>query len=312
MTEQHKKCPLFNLCGGCKYDWTANDYHEKKCGTLRDIPTTAPAIWIDGGTRRRADFCFANGHFGFFSTHSKDVISVTNCPNLVPEINSVLPQIAKLPWTGAGSCLITACDNGIDITINSTVPYYSQEFKNAIQKLNIIRATWNNQILVQNKIPNISFENTTVNYPSGAFLQPTVPSENIIRKMVVDAAHGYKHIADLFCGLGNFTYELNADGFDINGIGVNRDLFINPLTVSMLNKYDCVVMDPPRAGADAQCRQLNKSNVSRVIYVSCNPITFKRDVQILSNGGYKIIKSIPVDQFVGSTHWEIFAVFDHQ
>ncbi len=302
------KCPLFNLCGGCKFDWTATDYRENKMATLHNIVTTDSPIWIDGGTRRRADFCFGDGSFGFFGVHSKNIIPLTYCPNLVSEINSVLPDIAALPWMGAGSCLVTKCDNGIDIAINSTVPYYSQEFKNAVQKLNVIRVTWNNQILVQRQTPRISFENTTTDYPTGAFLQPTVPSENIIRKMVIDAATGYNHIADLFCGLGNFTYQLNADGFDINGIGVNRDLFTHPLTVSMLNKYDCVVMDPPRAGADAQCRQLNKSNVSRIIYVSCNPTTFARDVQTLSRGGYKIIKSVPVDQFVGSTHWEIFAV----
>jgi len=45
------------------------------------------------------------------------------------------------------------------------------------------------------------------------------------------------------------------------------------------------------------------------VYVSCNPKTFVRDKKILENGGYKMTVAIPVDQFVGSAHWEIFSVF---
>ena len=80
----------------------------------------------------------------------------------------------------------------------------------------------------------------------------------------------------------------------------------------MLKNYDTVVMDPPRAGADAQCRELVKSDVGRIIYVSCNPSTFMRDAKTLTRGGYKMTELIPVDQFVGSAHWELFAVFDKQ
>ena len=91
---------------------------------------------------------------------------------------------------------------------------------------------------------------------------------------------------------------------------MKRDLFKKPLTVGMLNTYDCVIMDPPRAGADAQCRELIKSDVMRVVYVSCNPQTFRRDMETLTRGGYKLKTLVPVDQFVGSTHWEIFSVFE--
>ena len=101
---------------------------------------------------------------------------------------------------------------------------------------------------------------------------------------------------------------MNADGFAIAGAGLRRDLFRNPLTVGMLNKYDCVVMDPPRAGAIAQCTELVKSSVGRVIYISCNPQTWARDAEILKQK-YRLVSLVPVDQFVGSAHWELFSVF---
>lgn len=305
-----KTCPFFNRCGGCKYDFTAADYKNKKIGELRGICATGDAVWIAPGARRRAEFCFAGTQFGFYAAGSKDIVPVTNCPNLVDAINAVLPRIAGLPWTGSGACLVTSCDNGIDVCITSDVPYFSPEFKVAAEKLPVLRVTWNGRPVMQRAMPRVSFDEVSVDYPTGAFLQPSVHGADALRQMVVHAACGAKRVADLFCGLGNFTFALNADGFDIVGTGAKRDLFRNPLTIGMLKQYDCVVMDPPRAGAIQQCKVLAKSDVRRIIYVSCNPNTFRRDAEILARGGYKIQTLIPVDQFAGSVHWEVFSVFE--
>ncbi len=304
------RCPFFGICGGCKFDFAASDYRVQKEKGIGRLPITADAVWVDAGGRRRADFCFAAGKFGFFESGTKNIVPVTHCPNLVQAINDILPAVAALPFGAAGSCLITACDNGIDIAITSDVPYFSSEFKNAVQKIPAVRISWNGNIIKQTDVPMVSFDGVSVEYPVGAFLQPTVQSADVMRQMVVDAASGSTRVADLFCGLGNFTFALNADGFDVVGVGARRDLFKNPLTLGMLSGYDCVVMDPPRAGADAQSKVLAKSDVRRIIYVSCNPSTWVRDARILQQGGYKLTALVPVDQFVGSAHWELFSVFD--
>lgn len=305
-----KTCPFFNRCGGCKFDFASPDYRENKAATLPKLPMTDAPVWVDAGLRRRGDFCFAPGIFGLFEGGTKNIIPITNCPNMTLEINAILPALAALPWVGSGACLVTMCDNGLDVNITASVPYISPEFRRAVEKLPVLRVTWNDKIIFEKSKPIISFGDKTVEYPSGAFLQPTIHGADVLRDMVVGATGSATRVADLFCGLGNFTFALNADGFDVVGTGAKRDLFKKPLTVAMLNTYDCVVMDPPRAGADAQCRELVKSNVRRVIYVSCNPQTFRRDMETLTRGGYKISQLIPVDQFVGSTHWEIFSVFE--
>ncbi|MDW2958361.1 MAG: hypothetical protein R8M37_00945 [Alphaproteobacteria bacterium] len=305
-----KTCPFFGKCGGCKYDFTATDYHDKKIQELNKIPVTDNAIWVAPGLRRRADCCFANGEFGFFERGTKNIIPVRSCPNLTPALNNILPKMAELPWCGAGSCLITECENGIDVAINANVPYFTADFRDAIIKTPIIRATWNDKTIKQTDVPLIKFGEHIVEYPSNAFLQPSVSGADALRHLVTNAANGFKRVADLFCGLGNFTFALNADGFDIVGTGAKRDLFKKPMTTGMLNQYDCIVMDPPRAGALAQCKEIINSNVKRVIYVSCNPQTFMRDMEILVHGGYKTTKLVPVDQFAGSQHWELFCIFD--
>jgi len=70
-----------------------------------------------------------------------------------------------------------------------------------------------------------------------------------------------------------------------------------------------VVFDPPRQGAEAQARALAASVVPAVVAVSCNPMTFARDARVLLDGGYRLLRITPVDQFRYSFHVELVARF---
>lgn len=304
-----KTCPLFSICGGCKYDFASPNYRDEKIKQIADWNLGGEPYWTAAGLRRRADFCFSDGVFGFYARGSKDITPVKNCPNLVPEINSALPKIAALPWAGSGAALVTLCENGLDLAVTADVPYFTTEFKQAVEKLNLLRVTWNGTVIFQRAVPQIKFGDKVIDYPSGAFLQPTTPSETAMREFVLRHAAGARKVLDLFCGLGNFTFATHADGFDIVGIGAKRDLFRRPLLPKTLNNYDVVIMDPPRAGAESQTRELVRSNVPKIIYVSCNPTTLRRDADMLINAGYQMTDCAAFDQFVGSEHWEIAAVF---
>lgn len=306
------KCPFIGLCGGCKYDFTASDYRDKKLLDLPHIGDYDAPVWGCPGMRRRADFVAAPNCFGFYKTGTRDIVNITNCPNVLPEINAIVPDLASLPWTCVVSVLVTKCENGIVVNAVSDVPYFSPDFRDAVQKLpsQIIRFTWNDTVVRAYNKPVVVFDDKLIDYPDGAFLQPTVDTEKALRDMVIDATRGAGRVADLFCGIGSWTFATHATGFDICGIGIKRDLFKKPLSVGQLNQYDAVIMDPPRAGAMAQCIGVAKSKVSRVVYISCNPATWMRDRKILENGGYKLMHVVPVDQFIGSSHWELFSVFD--
>lgn len=304
-----KTCPFFNICGGCKFDFAAPDYRENKIKSLVNWQGVRDVYWTAVGQRRRADFGFADGRFGFFARGSKDIVPIKSCPNLVPEINAALPGLSGLPWTGSGSALVTLCENGLDVNVTSNVPYFTPEFKKTAERLDLVRVTWNDRVVMQKAKPQIKFGDVLVDYPTGAFLQPTVQSETAMRDFVVAHTSGVQRVLDLFCGIGNFTFATHADGFDIAGTGVKRDLFKKPLTPRTLDKYDVVIMDPPRAGALSQCKELARSNVPRIVYVSCNPDTLLRDAKILTRVGYKITDTMAFDQFVGTEHWELAAVF---
>ena len=168
--------------------------------------------------------------------------------------------------------------------------------------------------------------------PPGAFLQATAEGEAAlvaaVRGLVGDAAR----VADLFAGCGTFALPLaeRAEVLAVEGeaamlaaldagwrkaeglkrIRVEaRDLFRRPLQPAELDRFDAVTIDPPRAGAEAQVRELAASRVPRIAMVSCNPATFARDAEILVAGGYKLGEVRPVDQFRWSGHVELAAAF---
>jgi 23S rRNA (uracil1939-C5)-methyltransferase len=172
-----------------------------------------------------------------------------------------------------------------------------------------------------------------VSLPPGAFLQATPQAEAAMSAFVAEAATGAGRIADLFCGVGTFTFALAAvapvhaaDGDaaaiqalisalagapGLHGVTAEaRDLTRRPVLAQELKKTDVAVFDPPRAGAVEQTAELARSTVARVIGVSCAPATFARDARVLIDAGFTLERVLPVDQFLWSPHIELVGVFN--
>jgi 23S rRNA (uracil1939-C5)-methyltransferase len=170
--------------------------------------------------------------------------------------------------------------------------------------------------------------------PAGAFLQATSDGEAALTSAACAWLDGAVMIADLFSGLGTFAFALVTAGqagrkvlaveadraahlagqgaARMNGLQVHslhRDLFRNPLRPEELNRFDAVVLDPPRAGAREQVALIAESTVARVVYVSCNPSSWARDAARLVEGGYRLAELRPVGQFRWSTHVELASLF---
>ena len=174
----------------------------------------------------------------------------------------------------------------------------------------------------------ITLGDIPVTVPVGAFLQATQDGEAALVAAVREATAGARRIADLFAGLGTFALSLEglvtaaeagrepilalksaaaAAGRAMSA--EHRDLYRRPYDTRELAAFDTVVLDPPRAGAQEQVRELAASSVPRIAFVSCNPATFARDAEILASGGYKLDWVRPVGQFRWSTHVELASAF---
>ena len=177
----------------------------------------------------------------------------------------------------------------------------------------------------------VTLGGTAVALPPGAFLQPTRDGEAALAAAAVEWLGDAGAVADLFAGLGTFGLALAARGARVLAVeadraaylasdmaarranlpmkALHRDLFRNPLMPEELNRFDAVLLDPPRAGAREQVARLAASSVPRIAYISCNPSSWARDAAVLVAAGWRLAELRPIGQFRWSTHVELASLF---
>lgn len=324
----HIVCPYFGHCGGCLYqDIPLDSYLEKKknfiLSAFRHVnidPPLLPIQVIPFGSRRRATFAFQKGIIGFNEHKSHKIIALDHCPALTPALSNMLPTLKKLirELSSSGDISVLETTFGIDMHIKTgkNLPTLRQRelLANFAHQNNIVRLLFNKEPILQKvQLP----------FPPDTFLQPSQEGEDMLIDIVTKNIENEKHILDLFCGTGTFTKPLLKKGLNVTGYdveeqsvaclgknGVQRDLFRNPLLPTELRTADAVIIDPPRAGAKAQTEQLAQSTVSKIIMISCNPITAARDIKEFVLNGWHLESIYPVDQFIYSNHIEIVCILN--
>lgn len=335
-------CKHFGSCGGCQLQhWSLEAYRAWKRGLvvqqLARAGLSVPVrdiIDAHGVGRRRATLHATGAYAGFTAWHSHDIHPLDTCPILVPAL-SAAPKIAIACAQLVGACdvALTASDSGLDVSIRTKSKQKGRvDFAPLARKFDLARVAVNAEVAIMRRQPNLAVGKAFVDLPVASFLQATTLGEQTLGALVLEALGKAKRVADLFCGVGPFALRIaeKSQVFAVDSdkaavaacdaalqatpglkrIGVEaRDLFRDPLVVSELAKFDAVVVDPPRAGAQAQMRELANSKIKTIVAVSCDPMSFARDAAILIEGGYTLDWVAPVDQFMWSAHVEIVARF---
>ncbi len=300
-----------------------------------------PVRAVPIGSRRRATLTLGRNQqgltFGYRRVRSHDLIDIDVCPVLSPRIVKRLPKLkaALEPLLGRKAEArvgVTETETGLDLVIEGVRPPEAvlAGLAGDAGKLSVTRITVDSDAFLPGAQPTIRFASAEVRLPAGAFLQASAEAETVMTELVREGTGRAKRIADLFAGLGTFTLALAetaaVDAFESDEAAlaalseaarhtpklkpvrtVQRDLVLTPVGGKELDRYDAVVFDPPRAGAAAQAEALAKSKVKKIVAVSCNPGTLARDLRILVDGGYRLTRVVPVDQFLFSSHIEIVA-----
>jgi len=341
-------CPHFGTCGGCALQhfeegaylaWKRELVVQalRSRGLDAEVEDVRP---VSLGSRRRATFSLGRDGqgvvLGYRRARSHDLIDIEMCPILSPGIVARLPKLkaALAPLLGGkreARVGVTETETGLDIVVEGVRPKESALVRLAGEAgaLGVARITVGGEGLMLAP-PTVRFGPAQVKLAPGAFLQASPQAEAVMTALVTDAVAGAKRIADLFAGLGTFTFGLAqtsaVDAYETDEAALGalveaarhtpklkpvralaRDLFRSPLGGKDLDRYDAVVFDPPRAGAAAQSELLAKSKVKRLVAVSCNPGTLARDLRLLVDGGYRLTRVVPVDQFLFSSHVEVVA-----
>ena len=345
-------CRHFGVCGGCAAQHMSERLYadwkrEIVVAALRQRglrPAVAPLERVGYGTRRRAVLTArrTGGHvrLGYHRRRSAELVDIGECPVLVDALAAGLPALRALAAALPGPELrmtVLATAAGLDVAVETAGGRLGREAVVALGQLaarhGLPRVAVDGEIVIERARPAVPMGDVDVSVPPGVFVQATRQSEAIMRALIAAALAGArpKHVADLFCGVGTFTFELarrarvlalDSDGTAIAALAAAgrqaqglkpievraRDLVREPLSAKELEPFDAVVLDPPRAGAAKQAHELARSSVATIVAVSCDGGTFARDAQILVDGGYTLAEVTPIDQFVRSAHVETVAV----
>ncbi len=336
-------CILQHAADPLVADWKAGIVAGALAGqglaaTLRPILTVPPR------SRRRASFAGrrtkSGALVGFHMRASDTLIPVPDCRLVTPGLLATLPGLQALVEAGGArgaelALTVTETLNGPDVAVPGGKPADAAlrgTLAGLTEAHKLARLTWGGEVVAQRAAPEIAMGRARVTPPPGAFLQPSAAGEAMLLEAVRQAVGPARRIADLFAGCGTFALPL-AEAAEVHAVegeaamtaaldrgwraapGLKRiatearDLFRRPLEPAELKGFDAVVIDPPRAGAEAQAARLAACDVPVIAMVSCNPATFARDARILTGGGYRLDWVQPVDQFRWSAHVEVVARF---
>ena len=305
----------------------------------------APLLDAHGAGRRRATFharIEPDGltRVGFMQARAHAIVAIEACPILDPRLAGALPAaraVAKALATSGKplDIVVMATDAGLDMDLRGHGPL-SDDLQARLTVVaanhDLARLSNHGVIVIERRKPVLIIGVARVVPPPGAFQQATEAGEAALAARVIAGLAGAKHVADLFAGLGTFALRLaetaEVAAYDTEATALvaldnaaratpslrairieTRDLINRPLTPDELNAFDALVVDPPRAGAEAQMRTIAASKIERVVSVGCDAQTFARDTAILLAGGFTVDRIEPIDQFRYSPHLEIAATF---
>lgn len=355
------KCRHFGTCGGCQMQHLDDDLYKRWSQDrarfalsqqgFKEVSVEEPFVAPPASRRRVALKALKTASglvFGFNVSGSHQIVDVQQCPIMHPDIWKLLPELRKvlnniLPQRALAQVHITRSETGIDLLVDVAHEVSLSEREACVEFANsfdLAAFHWRTEgfldPIVVRREPVMDFAGVKVRLSPGAFVQATAESETTMVDRILSACPGAGRVADLFSGIGTFTFPLACDhqvlavegaqeavralengrnaapsaGKKLKQIVVkHRDLFRRPLSTKELAGFDAVVIDPPRAGAQMQMEQLASSDVKTIASVSCNPNTFARDARTLVDGGYELQSVFPVDQFLWSNHLELIGIF---
>jgi 23S rRNA (uracil1939-C5)-methyltransferase len=282
---------------------------------------------------------------GFSTEKSHRIIDLAQCDVMAPELFALLDPLRKLlePRLNRARQVqikMALVDQGVDVLIENWIANdldtheALSEFSKAHALARLSLDEGYGPVPFWEPEPvTVTLGGVAVAYPPYSFLQATSDGEAALVSAVRDIVGDSLLVADLFSGLGTFALSLDntkkiyageADREPVLALKAaagratrqifteHRDLFRRPLSADELNKFQVVILDPPRAGAKEQVAQLASSKVPDIAYVSCNPASFARDAKTLISAGYGLKRVWPVGQFRWSTHIEMVGHFVRQ
>ena len=321
-------CPYYDMCGGCDTSYIKYDKMlEYKKDIVIDIMKRyanidiSPDIVYDNniyGYRNKISLKVCNGSLGLIKEGTNELVSISKCLLVNDSINKIIDKLNGIDLSGINEVIIYGNEE-IMVIVYGDVD--SQILTTCLKDI-VSSIILNDEVIYGNeyiiiKVKDINY----ADYTKSFFQVNTCMIEKLYDK-VKDYAGSGNRLLDLYCGAGTIGIYL-SDSFDyVYGIEVNSDAVRGANLNKEINnidniKFDCkkaneigmieadvVVVDPPRAGLDkTTINKILSSDIEKIVYVSCNPITLARDINLLKDK-YNVVDITLFDMFPNTKHVE--------
>ena len=356
-------CEVFPRCGGCALQHLSGqdqlNHKENELRAALSGHAVQPRRWLPPGKgpqfgyRRKArvgvrvvgDQVFV----GFREAFASRVVDMHACPALDPRLSALIGPlravVARLSVCRAVPQIeLAAGDARVAVVLRHLEPLQAED----VEHLASFAASRNVDLYTQaggydtvQPLPGrpaalLSYSlpdfGLSLQFAAAEFTQVNPHINQMLVRQAVDALCGYQVVADLFCGIGNFSLALARRGASVHGFEASassiaraRDNAARNSVVGEFEVYDlygeaagelplpqgteALLLDPPRSGAGPHLQRWLAPTVQAVAYVSCNPVTFAADAQVLQDAGFVLEYAGVFDMFPQTLHVETLGVF---
>ena len=325
------KCKSFNECGGCSFlHLSFLEEKKKKISFINKLFNTNIKEILTNNEynyRNKATFHVKDRKIGYYSENTNDLVEFDNCLLLDDRINKIYNTLKNMNLSDITEVVVRTSKKNIMVIFKGEKENFSIE--ELINKINIDSIYLNDKLIYGNAYIIEELSNVKYSIYPNAFFQVNTENMKIMYDKVKEYAGSGDKLLDLYCGTGTIGIYLKDNFREVTGIEVNKEAILNAninrglnnltginficgyASIAKNNNYDVIVVDPPRSGLSKKVIDfLNKSNAKTIVYVSCNPKTLKRDLDLLSE--YKMKKLECINMFNKTKHCEVITALDRK
>ena len=318
------KCKSFNECGGCSFlHLSFFEEKKKKINFINKLFNTNIKEILTNNEynyRNKATFHVKDGKGGYYSESTNDLVEFDNCLLLDDRINEVYSILKNINLSGISEVVVRTSKNSVMVIFKGEKEDFN--YDELINNIKIDSIYLNNKLLYGSAYIIEELDNIKYSIYPNAFFQVNTENMKIMYDKVKEYAGSGDKLLDLYCGTGTIGIYLKDNFREVTGIEVNKEAILNAninrglnnltginficgdASIAKNNNYDVIVVDPPRSGLSKKVIDfLNKSNAKTIVYVSCNPKTLKRDLDLLAK--YSMTKLECINMFNKTKHCEV-------
>ena len=318
------KCKSFNECGGCSFlHLSFLEEKKKKINFINKLFNTNIKEILTNNEynyRNKATFHVKDGKVGYYSESTNDLVEFDNCLLLDDRINEVYSILKNINLSGISEVVVRTSKNSVMVIFKGEKEDFN--YDELINNIKIDSIYLNNKLLYGSAYIIEELDNIKYSIYPNAFFQVNTENMKIMYDKVKEYAESGDKLLDLYCGTGTIGIYLKDNFREVTGIEVNKEAILNAninrglnnltginficgdASIAKNNNYDVIVVDPPRSGLSKKVIDfLNKSNAKTIVYVSCNPKTLKRDLDLLAK--YSMTKLECINMFNKTNHCEV-------